>query len=600
MAEQGDLTYRLQILAQGVVEATAALVKIKDVLDSLPESKTIRVRVEGAGRLEQMPSAATLNRAALQSDAAERARSEKVGWDAYQREKRAQGKAWEDEQRSEARAYKSAHRSDVAFEREQQKSARAYHREQTELTKSTKHATTAMERFWDAVGMGQWRRGVGGLVTETLGGGAIASLVGGMAGAIASSIALPIGWAVGNAVMQLPQFAAERVGWKRYVESIPARGGADKLGGDWLKKTEELSQFFTHLAGPKGDYLSKQITATMLHYQAVGARAGDPKAAARASQVATLLELADIEPERLGLAGTLKMLATGTPKERRGALSQLAEKPYARPALIQAMIREKGLEEHPYKDIIAEQLVDARLAITPGVMGAYTEKDFAIALGRAAMESRVLGEMQKQRGETWYFGPEGMVRELNFDQAGRLPSHERWYVDEIERIERARAAGENVKTPKQDRISGRQQEWDPLELRARYRGKMMAGREGPGAFDPVPAERILELERIGKAMAGNKEALAAMTGAQGEISPMNFMPSRFQFTSFTGLAENMQQMWGAFPVGEATEQNTAATNKLTAAVDRNSDLLASIGIGFGGEAIPTFQGDILPGGEGMA
>ena len=78
---------------------------------------------------------------------------------------------------------------------------------------------------------------------------------------------------------------------------------------------------------------------------------------------------------------------------------------------------------------------------------------------------------------------------------------------------------------------------------------------------------------------GAKTDLPSILDEDINRKPPWYYPAQFHMTTFAGMADHMQQMWGGLPADVATEKNTEATDANTQALQDLKDTLGGSGAG---------------------
>ena len=454
------------------------------------------------------------------------------------------------------------------------------------------HPMTATEQAFNALSMGQWRRGGGQFVssiTEPYFGTEMSSILGGFAGSIASAIALPIGWAVGDAMMNLPQLVQDRLTDTRGQRSLAARAGTG-TSKEWAEQQRLLAGFGAPYLDPQGNPIGPQTNRWMLAYQAEAGelrtpadiRAGGRMGAAMVSLVASQRE-ADPEEAMRALA----RLRTGDVRMQSEAMQELFARPYLRQLMVEEMMDARKLPRGTIGEQIAVTSIQRMMEFKPGGKLGYDPEHIAFLIERAAMENRSFGELSKQVNET-RIGPwRGYLTSVVGPGPGEPTVREWGYATAYYQAE----MDERRFGAKGTLISGSPEE-------QRRRADRMARGEGvnqedvlnalskvigPGAipilrdklFDVNPQNPVLTEEQM-KKWRGVAETWAGRPGAApfwgGEDVKPNFWgPSDYRFTSFTGLAEQMQQMWSGVPADAMQASATSLAN-----IDTKMDQLIAV------------------------
>ena len=550
-------------------------------------------------------------------------------------------KLYEAEEKSGAQRYRAVHRQDVAYEREQRQAAQSYHREQEDANKldpdyrreqwrkqwssdyrakagdaatpegearyvmsqfakklkETEEALTPVERMFSLIGQGQLRRGVAVGVTGMLGGGKAAELMGGFSGTLASSLFLPLSWALGNAIASIPATVGDRVQWQRKTEVPSAMASTDWGAENWRTAVSDSREYWGQFrsadkAEKMSDVIMDAAVAAKLAGPAImpGDITGEEAMAKRVGSYlnqGAALHIAGIMPTSEYAAMMSEMdTVNGVDAARKKFLSI----PIFGNAWKQARIDEK------MNPLSADLALKQGLG-TPQSMLSDIEKrtgqvdsTSVTALKELAqqvvrMDPRISGVIEQQSNQ-WRLSPR---RNWFFRDASNLNADEEDYLDRMQRYQVKLSTTDFDDTDKRTAIR---------KDMARYKQFETVGvskEESIGTIDqhqhaPVltPA-RAAALDRIAEAEAGDYRRLPGMGyGPQHETTTN--ARSDYQWTSFAGLAEQMQTMWsGALPV-DITNERLADVNTTMKHLDDTIQ-----GAKTGGSVIPTWFHSLLPG-----
>jgi hypothetical protein len=417
-----------------------------------------------------------------------------------------------------------------------------------------------LKEGFNTIGQGAWRRGAAQIATGALGESPAAAIIGGLVGGITSSIALPIVWAIGNALMQLPQHISERIDWERYVGSIGARagkGGDSKLSGkEWNKQAGIVENFFGSIYGDKHEWLRTKVPGMFLEYQATGMNPGNPEQAARASMVAGLLEAGGLETDSIGMMRVMKLLETGTSGQKAEAMSQLAGRGYIHGRLISDIIKRRRLSG-PLAEYYAEEFLKKELSLPPGTTVANTPEHYSYLLEQAAQDERVKGELEMQRRQSRLTPEMGWSNLLFGPTAISMPANKREFVEMMSIIEKAKREGKKgILNPEEDRLFRPIISFEQAESYAKRRAITRG----------LSEDDIKELEKIATAKGGSFEKFLS----RSDVTTRDIMPSQYQWASFSGLAEQMQMMWSGAPA-DAMERSANTLDNIQAILENIDD-----------------------------
>jgi len=424
------------------------------------------------------------------------------------------------------------------------------------------------------IGQGGWRRGTAQIVTGALGGGAMAELIGGFMGGVTSAIALPIAWAIGNALMNIPKFASQEVDWQRYVQSLGARATGPRGSKEWNETTAKLRHFAGqyYLGSGKNEAWGSDAILDMAgQYQEVASRRLVPGDVAGEQDRIRYMEQAALNTMALGLGPNARVQKPG---EFMAAMADLkyGDTDKARNALLSqnSWIREAWFKRHENEG--PRWVLEGRLASalkTPQTTADnYTRRTGRILAGsreeiediiqhEAATSPYVTGEMRHQTEmfRKWPRGGWGMLPDV-----ATLQGKERSYVEQLRGLEDRTDTKTGKIKPSWFDMPGRRLNPPSFEdERKKLRDWAMSEPLGLGLMPKrtqeyhkgLTPQRIAELERLARG-----EATPSTLYKDSNRKTDLVTPSQYNWTSFAGLAEQMQQMWSGAPVDA---MQTAAT-----------------------------------------
>jgi len=388
----------------------------------------------------------------------------------------------------------------------------------------------------------------------------LSSLIGGFAGSIASAIALPIGWAVGDALMRMPEFYQERLTETRAQESLKAMGTYSPE--KWSEEQRYLSAYAAPYLDPSGQRMD--TNKWLLAYQGAARemkteediRVGGHTAAALVGIVA---RGGENDPEEV--MRQMAKLQTGTRAEKSAALRFFYSRSYIKERMIDAIMNKRDPEGRPIYarnsagESAAEAALEKMMEYSPGEKPAFTTDAISKWLEDEATSDRVTGAQKQQvkqtRSTPWrglgnaIVGPgpgEPTVREWAY-----MMAYYQAAIDErtgtrstfLSPEEARRHADAYAKSPITDRELGRALV-GPLQMDL-YDKLLNVNPNNP----PMTDEQMAKARAIAASWAGDPSK-APWFG--GQFQDQNFWgPMDFRFTSFSGLAEQMQTMWSGVP-----------------------------------------------------
>jgi len=230
---------------------------------------------------------------------------------------------------------------------------------------------------------------------------------------------------------------------------------------------------------------------------------------------------------------------------------------------------------------VAEQIFESRLSV-PGV---YTFGDFrAAAFDYAMNDERPRGEFMKQTGE-WTMANRGLRQNFVGPAETQPTQREAWFVDQMRQISKEERAGvtafnvnefrwltaQETAEARRERIRAEAAgPADPVQLR----GLTNYFFTSPRPDKPLAPSEMKKWEAIARFQASGdpRELKDLFVGGEPGAGGPKWQPSDYHFTSFTGLAEQMQQMWSGVP---ADAMQASATS--LASIDTKMDqLIASV------------------------
>jgi hypothetical protein len=438
--------------------------------------------------------------------------------------------------------------------------------------------TSWIAKAWDTIGAGGIRRGVAQLTTGGLEGmlgegSKVAAAGGAMTGALVSSLALPIAWAVGNAIAKIPSQIGAAVDWRRENQELSARAGGGLAGEEWKQQAGLLKASVGYLYGDKGTAMYSDIDKMMAVYQTTGAmnpnQIEEARQAANASFTAALLNAAKLEQSPLTLIEQIKRATTGTGEERQGAMQELGNRYYIHEGLVKEALRGRS---GVGAEILAEGEVKARLGYFPGMPGAYDVNHLLfIAEEQAKKDARVKGIFEKQMGEFHSGGSGGFFPSLD---ANTLPANERgWITGRREELKKYGPGG--LYGP-----GGRFESWGKGGV---PEPKTTLRNDANAQIYTIQEDRIAVLEAIarGQVTPAAGGGIGKFPFGTEDVKTRGGMPAEYNWTSFSGMAEQMQMMWSGAPI----DNNTMAMQENTTALKENTVALA--GGGGGSHYVPT-------------
>jgi hypothetical protein len=426
---------------------------------------------------------------------------------------------------------------------------------------------TAVQKSIQAFGQGGLRRSFATLFTAALGGGPVASIVGGMGGAIASAIALPIAWAIGNALMELPQLLATGVVIARHRREL---GVSDSQGpgGPWEENIRPAMYYWGQYRTGKGELMAEGVMEAAFAAQRAGPLPGGAmseqalaEASARATNQAAALAVGRRIGDKQGMADFAStMAALDEPMSVDAARKKILQDPALR-----AFWKRQFMPNSPAT--VAMELMESELRVPQysldklrdrpgGKSGTTAAETLKWMVGAFINEDpRTQGEWKAQ-AEEWHLRPQNQYLYKN------APPVARAYMDQVAAEERAR------RNPSTDVLNP---SGSPGAVRAMQDyHERLAELRGEGLTD---ADRA-RLKPYGIAMGGGELALPGL-GVGVKPKTEDFIPGQASWTSATGLAETMQTMWSGIP---ALDQLGSAGDKLNSAGDKMLEASQDMGI----------------------
>lgn len=446
------------------------------------------------------------------------------------------------------------------------KGAEEFRKQFTEL----KEPLSGFGRMMKAIGEGGIRRGVAVGITEGLGGGAMAQMLGGFGGAFASSLVLPLAWALGNLVMNLPKTVAGEVGAQRYAETLLVRAQGGKQGGGkaWQEETAKTrrwaGQFWLGNDEKWGDTAVQEFVGA---YQMAGPQ---PKNTEEEMSLARRANLAAAQGIALS-AGASAHVKPGDLGQLAVAMRDLdtANVDRAREYFMnQSWVQDEWLKRHAKGDkpeIALARMQEAlknpqstytRIYKNTGAVSATSREEIQDIIQSVSAEQRVQGVLQQQSEQTrmpWnQRGGMGL-----FPDVTTLPNAEQHYIEVYKRL-----------LNRKGQLSASQYAQELQQLR-----KWGSEKYPESLFEAKPPnltrERMAELERYG----GYESDVSSHPALQARDRNAEFRtPSQYSWTSFSGLAEQMQMMWSGAPSLETSaEKLSNVADKLNAFADKTND-----------------------------
>jgi hypothetical protein len=250
------------------------------------------------------------------------------------------------------------------------------------LEKSSK-AIGKWDKAWGSFSQGAFRRGGAQLFSAAFGDTALAKVTGGFAGSILSAVALPIGWKIGDAILNaLPNILANA----ETLSVLKARGGQGMLGGETERRVLQTRAIFSEVPDSK-----EKLAAAWRPFQAVGIH---PKESAEGAIRAMMVgNLEGVEPARIAeaevklrnemtLEAGLAYIRTSEQAQQRMArrLGVDITRPYWKDVLeYRVRAGGRGLKESDFLDVMA------------GVAGSEEAKEALFAHGGALGKLRGIG-----------------------------------------------------------------------------------------------------------------------------------------------------------------------------------------------------------------
>lgn len=503
------------------------------------------------------------------AEAAQRGESPDVDWDRNRRLIRS-NEAWIKSQTASTQITQA-----------QTKVAKEHVAETKKYGEETKKAAGRMSE-WDralsSLSSGHQKNAMALIASTAMGGGWVGGALGSMVGALGAALVMPLVWKIGDAILRAPEKIQENIDFKRYEALVGAGAGGGASGEAWKRRVSPMAWFFEHTYGASTEKPLDTVFKDVLgSYQRHGRQLTDQDLEAShgvgASLMATLLHAGGgLEKDPAQIAAAFKDLEFGDAKAQQAAMSLLMNRSYIRQPLTDQLAAQYG--GGPYGKVLADAYIDRRLALYPG-MGGFDVGDMAGYYRQAAMSPRVKGVIESQRGWTHWSPGQGYGRLALGDSELGLTDNERKYASLMSRLYA------------NDRKDIGTLPW--LKEQSALKTDYEEGRTGLGGTDPRLAISVRRQAQIDQAAKGFKNDWSDLPWLD-EKKSQGAGPSRFQFTSFAGLAETMQQMWGGVPVMESAKSLASIEKSMATLPQDIANALASA-------SVPTlssfFQGDGL-------
>jgi hypothetical protein len=435
---------------------------------------------------------------------------------------------------------------------------------------------TPWELMMHGFRQGGIRRGVAMGVTgglENLGVGAsAASLIGGFTGALASSLVLPIAWALGNAIMNIPKTISEEVDWRRYTQTLGARAASPAGGKAWNEQAALARQWAERFnVGPKNEPGDELIVDLMQKYQSTG-RAIAPGDTAAEAERAKRARLVASQMVGLGLGSNATVEEAGNVARALGDLDNGDVDTARKQLLSLPWLREKWMERHKNlgRRFLREKTLDNLLglpndALRPG-SATTPEEIHNLIQDVVATDPRVQGEITHQNQQTRILNshwapPGGWMKQFGVPDETQLPWDAQRYLANAQMY--FQSMRERNQTPTDADVSTARAGWG----RAPARG--ISGLWSDRELEVTDTQKKM-LEDYARGVAGGKVPLPGFDKPDQTPAPAN-MPSQYSWTSFSGLAEQMQMMWSGAPV-DAMQQSAVSLNN----IDKNIESLLNV------------------------
>ena len=396
------------------------------------------------------------------------------------------------------------------------------------------------------------RRVTAKLTTGALGGGVLAQAIGGVVGILSGSVLLRIGWMIGNAILNLPQTIGDVVGWQRHTEQLGARAADVSSAAEWRDAAALAREFWGNKRNAEGENMGKVALNAMLGAQGFGPqiKIGDTETdVAMAKRTPAYVS----QGELLEMGGYVKSDAYTrmmTQLDSRAGVDAARKELLSMPWLQEAWINQnaKGMPVAQAKarmQLSLEMPQDTldRLRERTGVIS-DTSAEYIKNLAQETITTnpRLIGLLEQQekqwrfepRTGNWFFRDDTMLK----------GSEEEW----VQMRKRELQQDPNSK---------------PKREYSETRGAYPAISTVTGTAE---ANRIAILEKIARGEAGQWQEVTGL----GHVKPMkaeSIMTGEAQWTSFSGLAEQMQTMWSGIPMEAATNNNTTALDTATQSIN---------------------------------
>ena len=465
--------------------------------------------------------------------------------------------------------------------REVERTNNTEHKNTTKSLRGMREEVDGTSQALRALGMGQARRGVGGLLTETFGGGMVGAFAGGFMGSVASSIFLPLAWQIGDAVMQGLQEALQ-------TPTKIEKGYAELSMQEWQRARQEpYESDAARRQAIVGSHaaLYRVVHDTGLNASSAMAQLDTLQAAVGVDRGFDLMTqfaaIAASQRERTRAGGQDKALASLVSGyehlKTQGRLADVGAFIREHPELNEEMRQEfrrmyhlERVSPNTTEKLYQEYLSSGRIASDPNgpqlgpsmldkLIHNVAQKDYT-ALEKLQEAAAYKGYLGAEWGQNVYWRESGKEQEKYLKERG---------------IER------------------------PV-LVPRGSGDVMGNAGGYGAAPPselFPSNTTIPSPGYSRYAYYNKESLPGIRGGREDITRQDerILPTNYRWTSFTGLAEQMQMMWSGAP---ADAMGTAATG-LQKAADRLNEAADKFLGPLPNQGVPGPAG-IIPGGYGGA
>ena len=484
---------------------------------------------------------------------------------------------------------------------------------------------------------GALRAGVAKMVSGSFGEDSTAgAFVGAFTGVVASAVIFPIAWAIGDAIMNIPGIIDSNVTGYRANIAAGERAGGGLVGKEWLERAGAAQEVFGGVKDALGEVrVSEDVMPMMRAWQAAGQDTNRPGEAERAAVMIGAISTIDNEvaQKKAYYAEQMKFLRYGTEDEQKQAAEAFQSIPRVNEIMQERYAQKaygKGMEEiPPIQRALVADAVKAIRQIPFGQQGGYNADYIESVVQEYAEDERIKNDIRYQRTQWRIAGERGWERAKPWNPTN-LREYEEDFFESTQGIREIRQKAKEQYYFVRDEET--EQTWADKKARAVASGKKLPGNKTAeeyfgGTFEEyqkkvkaesietvkrmdrfqmdkttkfVVQQRIAEKRQEGesvedyeKRLAIRREDLIQQAKVRAGEEPFggkrptpetpDYIPSKYQWTSFSGLADQMQMMWSGAPPdtgkfkqddldqamnGPPAEAMDAAAAKFDAAADK--------------------------------